>query len=37
MFFMGLSGMPDTVVLSENILDITVCVKNPRWPLKDKQ
>ena len=24
--------MPDTVVLSENILDIALWVKNPRWP-----
>ena len=25
-------GMSDTVVLSENILDIALWVKNPRWP-----
>ena len=25
-------GMSDTVVLSENILDIALRVKNPRWP-----
>ena len=24
--------MSDTVVLSENILDIALWVKNPRWP-----
>ena len=29
---MGFSGMPDIVVLSEKILDITLWVKNPRWP-----
>ena len=36
---MGFSGMPDIVVLSENILDIALCVENPRWPpfLKVKQ
>ena len=35
MFFvsiMGFSGMPDIVVLSEKILDIVLCLKNPRWP-----
>ena len=29
---MGFLGMPDIVVLSEKILDITLWVKNPRWP-----
>ena len=29
---MGFSGMPDIVVLSENILDIALWVENPRWP-----
>ena len=29
---MGFSGMPDIVVLSENILYIALWVKNPRWP-----
>ena len=29
---MGFSGMPYIVVLSENILDIVLWVKNPRWP-----
>ena len=28
----GFSGMPDIVVLSENILDIVLWVKNPIWP-----
>ena len=35
MFFvsiMGILGMPDIVVLSENILDNALWVKNPRWP-----
>ena len=36
---MGFSGIPYIVVLSENILDIALWVKNPRWPpfLKVKQ
>ena len=29
---MGFSGMHDIVVLLENILDIALSVKNPRWP-----
>ena len=29
---MGFSGMPYIVVLSENIFDIALCVKHPRWP-----
>ena len=29
---MGFSGMPNIVVLSENILDIALWVQNPRWP-----
>ena len=29
---MGFSGMPYIVVLSENIYDIALCVKHPRWP-----
>ena len=29
---MGFSGMPYIVVLSENIFDIALCVKDPRWP-----
>ena len=29
---MGFSGMPYTMVLSEDILDIAVWEKNPRWP-----
>ena len=29
---MGFSGIPDIVVLSENILDIALWVENPRWP-----
>ena len=36
MFFvsiMGFSGMLYIVVLSENILDIALWVKNPRWLL----
>ena len=35
MFLMSLmrfSGMPDIVVLSEDILDIVLWVKNSRWP-----
>ena len=28
---MGFSGMPYTVVLSENIFDIALYVKHPRW------
>ena len=28
----GFSGMPYTMVLSEDILDIAVWEKNPRWP-----
>ena len=28
---MGFSGMPYIVVLSENIFDIALCVKPPRW------
>ena len=30
---LGFSGMPDIVVLSENISDIALWVKNPRWRL----
>ena len=30
---MGFSGMPYKMVLSENILDIALWVKNPRWLL----
>ena len=29
---MGFSGMPYTMVLSEDILDIAVWEKNPIWP-----
>ena len=29
---MGFSGMPYIVVLSEDIFDIAMWVKNPRWP-----
>ena len=29
---LGFSCMPDIVVLSENIFDIVLWVKNPRWP-----
>ena len=29
---MAFSGMPYIVVLSENILDIALCVNHPRWP-----
>ena len=29
---MGFSGMPYILVLSEDILDIALWVKNPRWP-----
>ena len=29
---LGFSCMPDIVVLSENIFDIALWVKNPRWP-----
>ena len=29
---MGFSGMPYIMVLSEDILDIALWVKNPRWP-----
>ena len=29
---MGFSGMPYIMVLSEDILDIAVWEKNPRWP-----
>ena len=29
---LGFSCMPDIVVLSENIFDIVLGVKNPRWP-----
>ena len=28
--------MPDIVVLSENILDLALCVENPRWPPFDQ-
>ena len=28
----GIYSMPDTVALSENIFDIALWVKNPRWP-----
>ena len=30
---MGFSCMPYIIVLSEDILDIALWVKNPRWPL----
>ena len=29
---MGFSGMPYIVVLSEDILDIALCLKHARWP-----
>ena len=31
-YIIGFYSMPDTVALSENIFDIALWVKNPRWP-----